>query len=323
MRPRQLMSAVALTVLGACATLPPVRAARAAPSLLTAARLQTTSIPAAANAAAAPTPLNLAQVNSSATAEARSPTVRVEAANTAARVQPSRDGYLNAVQVYPYEEGALFQVYTAPGQITDIGLQPGETLSGTGPVAAGDTVRWVIGDTESGSGAAARVHILVKPTRAGLQTNLVVNTDRRTYHIELRATASTYMASVSWRYPQDELVALKAKAVAAAVVATTPTVDLANLRFNYRIDGDTPAWRPVRAFDDGRQVFIDFPSGIAEGEMPPLFVRAADGKTSDLVNYRVIGTRMVVDRLFDVAELKLGGIGGRAQSVRILHVQGR
>ena len=44
------------------------------------------------------------------------------------RVQPTRDGYINAVQVYPFTEGALYQVYTAPGQVTDIALQESEQL---------------------------------------------------------------------------------------------------------------------------------------------------------------------------------------------------
>ncbi|WP_442757517.1 TrbG/VirB9 family P-type conjugative transfer protein, partial [Pseudomonas sp. PM2] len=87
---------------------------------------------------------------------------------------------------YPFTQGALYQVYTAVGQITDIALQPGEQLVGSGPVAAGDTVRWVIGDTQSGSGATLQVHILVKPTRPDLMTNLVINTNLRTYHMELR-----------------------------------------------------------------------------------------------------------------------------------------
>ena len=46
-----------------------------------------------------------------------------------------------------------------------------------------------------------KVHILVKPTRPELVTNLVINTDRRTYLLELRSTEKTYMASVSWQYP--------------------------------------------------------------------------------------------------------------------------
>jgi type IV secretion system protein VirB9 len=58
------------------------------------------------------------------------PRTRVEAANTAARIQPSRTGYVNAVQVYPFAEGALYQLYAAPGEITDIALEPGEQLAG-------------------------------------------------------------------------------------------------------------------------------------------------------------------------------------------------
>jgi type IV secretory pathway VirB9-like protein len=83
--------------------------------------------------------------------------VRVDRANAAARVQPDRDGFINAVQVYPYSAGALYQAYTAPGEITEIALQEGEQIVGTGPVAAGDTVRWIIGDTESGAGATKKV----------------------------------------------------------------------------------------------------------------------------------------------------------------------
>jgi hypothetical protein len=84
--------------------------------------------------------------------ESGDPRQRVEKANAAARVQPTRNGYINAVQVYPFAPGALYQVYAAPGQVTDVALQEGEQLVGPGPVAAGDTVRWIIGDTESGTG---------------------------------------------------------------------------------------------------------------------------------------------------------------------------
>ena len=141
--------------------------------------------------------------------EAPDPAVRVNQANAAARVQPVRNGFINAVQVYPFASGALYQVYTAPGEITDVALQEGEQLVGSGPVAAGDTVRWIIGDTESGAGAARKIHILVKPTRPDITTNLVINTDRRTYLLELRSTEKTYMASVSWQYPEDQLIALR------------------------------------------------------------------------------------------------------------------
>jgi type IV secretion system protein TrbG len=233
---------------------------------------------------------------------------RVAAANAAARVQPEGAGYQGAIQVFDWSDGALYEVYAAPGEVTDIVLQPGEALAGTGPVAAGDTVRWVIGDTDSGAGTAKAVHILLKPTRADLRTNLVINTDRRTYHLELRATPATYMASVSWRYPQDQLVAIHQAEPPDPSLGRLATagLDLDHLDFRYRIKGPHPSWRPVQVFDDGRQTFIAFPAGVAQGDMPPLFVIGADGKSAELVNYRVQGRHMVVDRLFHVAELRLG-----------------
>jgi type IV secretion system protein VirB9 len=249
------------------------------------------------------------------------PHVRVDQANGAARVQPTRAGYINAMQVYPFSDGALYQVYAAPGQITDIALAPGELLVGSGPVAAGDTVRWVIGNTESGTGSGKRIHVLVKPTRADLATNLVINTDRRTYHPELRSTERTYMASVSWAYAQDQLIALRRQnAAAEAGTAVASGVDINALNFRYRIEGDTPPWRPLRAFDDGRQVFIAFPSGIGQGEMPPLWVIGPAGG-AELVNYRIQGNHMVVDRLFAAAELRLGG--EPQKKVRIVRTDGR
>jgi len=253
--------------------------------------------------------------------EAADPQIRVALANAAARVQPTLSGYINAIQVYPFSDGALYQLYAAPGEITDIELETGEQLVGSGPVAAGDTVRGIIGDTESGAGATKRIHILVKPTRPDLITNLVINTDRRTYHLELRSDENTYMASVSWDYPEDQLIALRQQDTAADAAAPIAAgVDIDALNFRYSIEGDNAAWRPVRAFDDGRQVFIEFPAGIGEGEMPPLWVIGAAGD-AELVNYRVQSNHMIVDRLFAAAELRLGG--QHQQIVRIVRTDGR
>ncbi|MCM2439470.1 P-type conjugative transfer protein TrbG [Agrobacterium vitis] len=270
-----------------------------------------------------PLPGQLKPINGEkAKAESVDPKARISAANEAARIQPVRDGFINAVQVYPFSGGALYQVYAAPGQVTDIALQAGEQLVGSGPVAAGDTVRWIIGDTESGTAASKQVHILVKPTRADLQTNLVINTDRRTYHLELRSTPSTYMASVSWQYPQDQLIALRRQNARAAETQSVATgIDISKLNFRYRIEGDTAPWRPMRAFDDGAKVYIEFPSGIGQGEMPPLFVIGPSGN-SELVNYRARQNYYVVDRLFAAAELRLGDKDSQKR-VRIVRTDGR
>jgi type IV secretion system protein VirB9 len=235
--------------------------------------------------------------------EAASPTARVAAANRAALREPTSAGYVNAVQVYPWTEGVLYRLYAAPERVTDIALQAGEAIVS---VAAGDTVRWTVGDTTSGSGEGKRTHILVKPFSAGLRTNLVITTDRRAYHLQLESTPATAMAAVSWSYPRDELIALRRqREAAAAAKPIASNVSVANLNFNYAISGDRPAWRPLRAFDDGRQTYIEFAPSIAAGKAPPLFVIGEDGE-AQLVNYRVAGRYYVVDRLFGAAELRLG-----------------
>lgn len=247
-------------------------------------------------------------------AEVKEPIARVEAANGAARIEPRREGYFNAVQVFPYSPGALYQVYVAPGQVTDIALEPGEQLTGSGPVAAGDTVRWIIGDTESGDGDSRRVHLLVKPTRPAIETNLVVNTDRRTYLIELRAHERPYMPSVAWFYPESRSRSMRAAPPAPVLP------EVVQRRYRYAIDGDRPPWRPVNAYDDGRKVYIEFSAGIVQGEMPPLFIVGPDGKP-EIVNYRPYGNVLIVDRLFAAAELRLGGES--QQKVRIIRADGR
>ena len=228
----------------------------------------------------------------------------IEAANGKAAIEPSLDNYLNAIQVYPYTVGALYQVYCAPEQVTDIVLQSGEELVS---VSAGDTVRWVLGDTVSGTGAEAQAHILIKPTQAGLKTNLIITTSLRAYHLELRAFEETYIAAVSWRYADQQLVTRVASSGAARPSASSSPagLQLDRLKFRYDIDGDAPHWRPDRVFDDGRKVYIQFPARLDQGEAPALFVIGRDGK-SQLVNYRMSGDYYVVDRLFARAELRLG-----------------
>lgn len=242
---------------------------------------------------------------------------RVSKANEEARIAPSREGYVNAIQIWPYADGALYQVYTSPGRVTLIALQAGEELV---TVSAGDTVRWIVGDTASGSGADLRVNVLVKPTRVGLKTNLVITTNRRTYLLELSSTPQAWMASVSWDYPKDRMLALQKQAREAQASAPVETgMTLEQIRFRYAVSGDSPPWKPLRAFDDGEKVYIQFPGGIAQGELPPLFVIGPQGD-GRLVNYRYRAPYYVVDRLFGAAELRLGG--DKAQVVRIERTDG-
>ncbi|MBV2147540.1 P-type conjugative transfer protein TrbG [Sphingobium sp. AS12] len=227
----------------------------------------------------------------------------VATANRVATFRPAQSGFIGGAQVYPWSEGTIYIAYTAPGLVTDIVLQSGESLIA---VASGDTARWVIGDTTSGSGETKQTHLLVKPFSGGLVTNLVVTTDRRTYHVRLVSTSATALSSMRWTYPQDELLAFRRKAEAEQAAAPVATgLSVGTLHFNYAISGDKPVWRPLRAFDDGQRTYVEFPASLASNEAPPLFLVDREGK-AELVNYRLSGRFYIVDRIFDAAELRLG-----------------
>ncbi len=228
-------------------------------------------------------------------------------ANKRAAQSPDPKDTFNAIVQYSYEPGTLYQVFAAPMRITDLALQPGERI--VGQPACGDTVRWVLAQGESIDHGVAQSHIYLKPTRSGLETNLAINTDRHAYMLELHSYEETYMAAINWRYPQEEVVKSHADAVAdrAKENEASPVVGLSSLNFNYEVKvvKGKPAWTPIQAFDDGRRAFIRFPQAMLVREAPALFVLR--NKEIQLVNYRVKDDVYVVDRLFDAAELHVGG----------------
>jgi type IV secretion system protein VirB9 len=234
----------------------------------------------------------------------------IAAAQAGATTQPTSDGFLNAIQYYDYAPGIVYTAVTSPGYVTTISLRPGEKLI---TASAGDTVRWIVDSVQSGSGDTAQTLLLIKPRKAGLRTNLLISTDQRVYALDLSSTDSgIYHTMIAWNYPFGDVVMIRnqvaqQQAVAQSTVATGLNLSKAN--FNYIIlrqkHTPTPAWCPIRAFDDGQKTFIQFPPKVTVTEAPPLFVTGRNGD-AQLVNYRIKGDWYIVDRLFDKAELRLG-----------------
>lgn len=227
------------------------------------------------------------------------PTVALAEANAEARRRPNPQAFVDATTLYEYAPGALYELYAAPEFLSTILLEEGETLQTT---AAGDTARWMVEAVPAAGGRDGRTLVMVKPTRAGTRTNIVLVTDRRTYLVEAIALpnangrAQTYSAQIAWRYPGG-----------AANNASGPRVSVGALNFRYRIEttrGRKPAWSPERVFDDGARTFIEFPLALATQDAPPLFVIGPED--AELVNYRIDGNRYIIDRVFDAAELRLG-----------------
>jgi P-type conjugative transfer protein TrbG len=237
------------------------------------------------------------------------PTAVIAHANAVASQAPESDGFLNAVMTYTFLPGAIFKVYAAPNNVTDLVLEPGEQLMGE--PAAGDTLRWRLGVGTSSVAGVPQKHIFIKPTRAGLTTNLTINTDRRTYFLKLESLESDFMVAVQWSYPQSQALAPLATAPAAArassAPAATPTpADVSALNFDYAIEtaAGKPRWKPQVVYDDGQKTFIRFDASILHGESPALYV--IERGEMQIVNYRVKKNLYVVDRIFEFAELRLG-----------------
>ena len=210
-------------------------------------------------------------------------------------------------------------VVCAVMQITNIEFERGENITS---VNLGDSVRWQVQPAVSGGDVT---HILVRPKQVGLETSMVVTTDRRTYHVRLRSHRSEYMPRVKFFYIEDALnkwAAIKTNAAAKREAATIPETNeyLGDLDFEYSVTGKA-SWKPVRVYNDGTKTILEMPDTLRQKEAPTLLVVRREGRILKkneqvMVNYRVQRGRYIVDAVFDQAVLVVG-VGGNQERVVI------
>jgi P-type conjugative transfer protein TrbG len=212
--------------------------------------------------------------------------------------------------IYTYGAG-LPIVVCAPLHVCMVELEPGEKIVGEPHI--GDSVRWEVSPTSSGSGADSTPILVIKPRIAGLDTTMVVPTDRRAYYLRLQSKPSEYIARVAFTYPENrdrqwQIYMAKQheqeEQEKAHRVAELPNDAIQNMYWNYEIKGGTPSSRPVHVMDDGAKTYIQMPQETVHRELPVLVIKTAAG--SEMVNYRVKDNVYIVDRLFDRAALLLG-----------------
>lgn len=229
---------------------------------------------------------------------------------------PGKDGRV----LYTYGAG-LPTVVCAPLRVCVLELEPGEKLVGEPHI--GDSVRWMIAPAMAGRTESASQMIVIKPQMPGLDTNLLVTTDRRAYYVRLISKADEYLARVAFAYPELEAQRWQAhllreqqrkEELEASRVSGVASIE--GLYFDYRVIGGDENMRPVRVVDDGRQTFIQMTPNAANREAPVLVVTGTDGKP-EMVNYRVKGDMYIVDRLFERGALVLGA-GKKARRVEVV-----
>jgi type IV secretion system protein VirB9 len=219
---------------------------------------------------------------------------------------PGKEGRV----LYTFGAG-LPTVVCAPLRVCVLELEPGEKLVGEPHI--GDSVRWSIAPASAGRPDLATSMIVIKPKQAGLDTNLLVTTDRRAYYVRLISKPEEYLARVAFSYPDDDDAKWKAHLAQQEqrskeeleLSRIEPVETMEHLYFDYRITGGDENIRPVRVVDDGKKTFIQMPAGATVREAPVLVVIGPEGKP-EMVNYRVKGDLYVVDRLFERGALLLG-----------------
>lgn len=238
--------------------------------------------------------------------------------SVAAQARAGRDG---AVQ-FLYGAGQPTLV-CAVMQVCDVQLQAGERVTA---MHVGDSVRWMVEPALSGSaGGQVSQHLVIKPLDAGLDTTMLVTTDRRSYHFRLRSTKQEYLPRVSFLYADEIQARWNAVQQQQAQVREQRTLpgsgeQLDALDFNYSVSGRAP-WKPVRVYNDGERTTIEMPKELSQSEAPVVFVvRAAPGMLGKdeqvMVNYRVKGNRYIVDSVFDKA-IMVAGVGRNQVSVTL------
>lgn len=241
-----------------------------------------------------------------------------------------QDGGPTAIAPVAGSDGTIRYVYgtTQPSivcavlQVCDVELQAGEQVNS---INLGDSARWLVEPAITGSGPSEVQHLIIKPQDVGLETSLVVTTNRRTYHFLLRSHRTQFMPRVAFSYPEDAQAkweALRTREVKERREATIPQTGeyMGDLNFDYTVTGEA-GWKPVRVYNDGRKTIIQMASAIAQTEAPSLLVVRKEGgvftdEETVLVNYRVQNDRYIVDSVFDRAIL-IAGVGSGQERVTI------
>jgi type IV secretion system protein VirB9 len=183
---------------------------------------------------------------------------------------------------------AADEVYRLPAYVgfqIDLEFERGESFIGLGA-----------GDVESLAFAAQDNHLFLKPRAAGVDTNLTVLTNRRTYHFEYLTSArrpepglTEVIYVLRFVYPPAPAPEAGADRVARSF-AQAAAERVRNLDYAYC---GSAGLKPEAAWDDGVQTHLRFG---ARQELPALFVHNDDGSEA-LVNFNIEAGELVVHRI--------------------------
>lgn len=204
----------------------------------------------------------------------------------------------NTANVYNYNKYKQFEINTKVGYVTDVQLRPGEVVQ---KIASGNTTQWQV-DVDIIDGVQ---HVYIKPMVSGIRTNMIINTDQRSYRFLVNSTDEMEYVVVFNFAELDREAQLKAEAEALA--AQQARLDnlkrLQNTHFNtnYKViktKNVKTAYVPKNIFDDGQKTYIEV-SDLALRDNLPLVYSYDDWEKGklQLVNYRLKNNVIEIDKV--------------------------
>jgi type IV secretion system protein VirB9 len=217
------------------------------------------------------------------------------------------------------------QIVASVNHVTDIRLEPGENI--LLPISVGDAEDWVIHIALGRQDGQPVAHITVKPDDAGLSSNLVIHTSKRTLSVELASRQKEFMplvaldaAETSDDQPFSLLTAAQGNMVQTPC-DLPPTVP----KEQFSVRGDAVPWRPIDVYwvttPVGTKTCVTFPDGINSGDLPALLELADDGgwfsdATKRIVDVRFVNRRFIVDEALNRFIL-VSGVGGDQEAITV------
>jgi type IV secretion system protein VirB9 len=149
--------------------------------------------------------------------------------------------------------------------------------------------------------------IFIKPVEEDATTNMTVITNKRMYFFEMHAEEASSINDedlafvIKFVYPDDGNIG----GIKQVTVNNMPDLTKPELyNFKYTISGQAKLIEPLQVFDDGEFTYFKFRD--INAELPAFFLVDAQGNEG-LINYRVAGGYVVVERVAPKFTLRHGG----------------
>lgn len=208
---------------------------------------------------------------------------------------------------YSYHPDYVYEIHCQTYHTTDIQLEPGEKVLEVPYISEPDV--WQIASGVSIVDGQAMQHFFIKPDFTKLISNLIIVTDRRVYHIELKSFSDYYMPIVRWTYPLDSIKKFSPSQntiVNKYLDTSISTIRPEFLSFDYKMTHpmfNKPSWLPKQVYDDGSKTYIVLDEKSLHTDLPVLF-----NERNELVNYRIQKNLFIIDQLITKVTLRLGNV---------------